>query len=371
MVFTRLFLIVLVCVLLLHSAVSEESKRKPRKKNRKYNPQREALQTWASDLEPELDYNSTMWRIKYRSSTWSVHFNGYCKRLSDVFRDIGANINFVMIGACDGTNDVTIRESFLPNPHWKAVFVEPFTINVKDLRANLEHKNVTRRSTVLQGAATSECKTPTLVLERPLYEEKMLAGNTSKPVPHWLRRQIGSILPPHRSRPRKDWITEEVRCLTADTILTEWSTIIAEQRNTKSRESKGKDSSSSSSRRRRPHVLKIDVEGHDYEVLMSFLKDEIPDSDLPLLIDFEAKSIAKKYPAAVKRMEERGYVVSPYGADGFALLKGNVIENSLQKGRGGSKANIIQNRIDWPHGGEQEPGAAMSEVDLVKSIHEM
>ena len=54
MVFTRLFLIVLVCVLLLHSAVSEESKRKPRKKNRKYNPQREALQTWASDLEPEL-----------------------------------------------------------------------------------------------------------------------------------------------------------------------------------------------------------------------------------------------------------------------------------------------------------------------------
>jgi hypothetical protein len=58
-------------------------------------------------------------------------------------------------------------------------------------------------------------------------------------------------------------------------------------------------------RKRRPHVLKIDVEGHDFEVLMSFINDEKGNkAELPLLIDFEAKSIASKYPIAKSRMEE-------------------------------------------------------------------
>ena len=42
-------------------------------------------------------------------------------------------------------------------------------------------------------------------------------------------------------------------------------------------------------RKRRPHILKIDVEGHDYEVLMSFVLDSTPVSDLPLLIEFEVR----------------------------------------------------------------------------------
>lgn len=57
-------------------------------------------------------------------------------------------------------------------------------------------------------------------------------------------------------------------------------------------------------RARRPHVLKIDVEGHDFEVLMGFLTYETPVTELPLIIGFEAKSIAKKYPIAKARMEE-------------------------------------------------------------------
>jgi hypothetical protein len=55
---------------------------------------------------------------------------------------------------------------------------------------------------------------------------------------------------------------------------------------------------------RRPHILKIDVEGHDFDVLMGFLTLETPASELPLIIAFEAKSIAKKYPIAKERMEE-------------------------------------------------------------------
>lgn len=56
-------------------------------------------------------------------------------------------------------------------------------------------------------------------------------------------------------------------------------------------------------RRRRPHILKIDVEGHDYEVLMSFLRPDTPLNQLPLLIEFEAKSIAHNYDKAQARME--------------------------------------------------------------------
>jgi len=51
----------------------------------------------------------------------------------------------------------------------------------------------------------------------------MLAQN--KTIPHWLRRQIGSVLPSHRKKARKDWTTEEVRCVTANDILTEWYSV--------------------------------------------------------------------------------------------------------------------------------------------------
>ena len=43
-------------------------------------------------------------------------------------------------------------------------------------------------------------------------------------------------------------------------------------------------------RTRRPHVLKIVVEGHDYAVLMGFLLDSTPVTDLPLLIEFEVSA---------------------------------------------------------------------------------
>lgn len=40
-------------------------------------------------------------------------------------------------------------------------------------------------------------------------------------------------------------------------------------------------------KKRRPHVLKIDVEGADYAVLTGFIKDSTLVSDLPLMILFE------------------------------------------------------------------------------------
>lgn len=81
-------------------------------------------------------------------------------------------------GACDGNGDKTIKKLYIPNSHWRGVFVEPMSINVRDLIKFLAEKNIGHRSLVLRGAATLECAEPTIKVERPLYEEK----NASIPV---------------------------------------------------------------------------------------------------------------------------------------------------------------------------------------------
>jgi hypothetical protein len=133
-----------------------------------------------------------------------------------------------------------------------------------------------------------------------LYEEKDKRENRS--TPHWLRRQIASIVPKHRSHAREGWVKEEVKCVTAADVLSEWTVATAGagadgdsggggggggggagaanadagaggdgDKGTKAAPTKRKRA-----RRRRPHVLKIDVEGHDYDVLMSFVLDDTP-----------------------------------------------------------------------------------------------
>jgi FkbM family methyltransferase len=258
-------------------------------------PVRIALEAWANSLSPDKDFNVTMWAITAHSRSPSDYFDKYAGRISTVFQNNQANVNFVSVGACDGITDPIIKNRFLKNDHWRAVFIEPMTPNVRDLRTFIEQHGATNRSLVIQAAATSECTEPTIKVERPLYEER---NTENKTIPHWLRRQIGSIVPSHRDHARPDWTLEEVRCVTASDILDDWT---AAQNKLESQIKKR----GPKTRRMRPHVLKIDVEGHDYEVLMGFLLDEIPVQDLPLIIEFEAKSIAKKYSAAKEHMEKR------------------------------------------------------------------
>lgn len=95
--------------------------------------------------------------------------------------------------------------------------MEPMSLNLRDLVSFMANHNVSHRSVVIRAAATSHCKEPTIKIERPLYEEK------DPNVPHWLRRQINSILPEHRDHARKEWTIEEVKCMTGAEILQEWS----------------------------------------------------------------------------------------------------------------------------------------------------
>jgi hypothetical protein len=95
------------------------------------------------------------------------------------------------------------------------------------------------------------------------------------------------------------WIFEYVRCVNGPEVLADWAKGLSQKYNTK----KGPV-------RMRPHILKVDVEGHDYEVLSGFLADDVPTAELPLLVSFEAKSIKKKFELLKNQMEKRQVCLS-------------------------------------------------------------
>ena len=289
------------------------------------------LHDWLSSLDVSRDLNASNWRYLFRSRSPQTYFDKYLQKLSLFFKDHKTILNFAMVGACDGLADPTIRERYLPNSHWRGVFVEPMSVNVNDLRRYLYEHDAESRSLVLRAAATYNCETPIISVERPLYEEKNNKKDETerKKIPHWLRREIGSIMPKHRTHARPDWVIENVRCVTANDILQDWA--VAFKRNIHyinttlaspflTNVKMTQVYTMKKIRKRRPHVLKIDVEGHDYEVLMSFVNQDTPRNELPLLIEFEGKSIGKDYPKAKQTMEEIGYIVSDFAADGFAIL---------------------------------------------------
>jgi hypothetical protein len=244
-----------------------------------------AVDAWGASLT-EDDYNVEQW-----PNNPSNTFHKYTNLLSKVFSANNAVVNFVLVGACDGTHDKTIAERFLPNLHWRAAFVEAISFNVRDLKEMLMNNSALDRSYVFHAAATDVCLNSTIMVQRPRLEEK------SQSIQHWMRRQIGGIasknhlLPEAAQADRKSWALEEVRCVTGNTILTEWATSLYSKK-------------MAEKNRFRPHVLKVDAEGHDYEVLMSFIQP-LNKLQLPLLIDFEAKSLQDNYSKTVALLESK------------------------------------------------------------------
>ncbi len=158
-----------------------------RKKDKTIKFQRLALSAWTNNLT-DSDYNIDEWpKIAHASQPQHI-FDFYAQRLSDVFLENKARVNFILIGACDGTHDKTIRDRFLPNLNWNGVFVEPIAMNFNDLNKFIEQNNATERSITFKAAVTDECATPTVPVKVAKYESK------DPNLPHWLRREIGSIL---------------------------------------------------------------------------------------------------------------------------------------------------------------------------------
>ena len=287
---------------------------------------RKAMETWARSLTAS-DYDAPNWKYKFKSITPEDYFDHFVKALSQVFAEEKAHVNFALVGACDGLNDPTIESRFLPNKHWRAVFVEPMTPNVKDLTTYLTKNQAMDRSIIIQAACTRVCENPTLQVERPLYEEinNNKTADARQDIPHWLRREIGSIMPKNRAKARPDWIVEDVRCVTAADVLMEWTNATKSRKNADKEHHKLIKKDQGTAHKMRPHILKIDAEGHDHEVLMSFVNQNTPLAELPLLIEFEAKIIEKHFATVKRDLENIGYVVSDYAGDAVALLKGDKI----------------------------------------------
>lgn len=306
---------------------AESNEKSAKKKDKFLKVQRYAVEAWSKELTV-ADYDLKQWPAITKHNQPQHIFDFYAQKLSDVFLSNGGKVNFVLVGACDGTHDKTIRDRFIPNQNWNAVFVEPISYNFNDLNTFLQTNGVSNRSITIKAAVTDSCPTKTVPVKVAKYEEK------DPNLPHWLRREIGSILSSAKEAEKlgKMWTVEDVPCKTASDIVKDWAVIDLKNRLGVSR-TKVKEK-----RLPRIHVLKIDAEGHDFQVLSSFLRDEVPTEALPLLICFEAKSMHENLPRAREIMAARGYVVSEGATnDGFALLKLDVASDTDGEAAGGGE----------------------------------
>ena len=166
-------LLISICLSNFFDEKEEEEQQQQRKlikvTNRK--SQKDAMVMWSKSLT-ENDYDNTYWpKIAGERSGPPQYFDLYIQKLSSIFQQNRANVNFISIGACDGTNDLTIKR-YLKFSHWHGMFIEPVSINYDALVKFLADNQVTDRSFALRAAATDICKLPTIKLQRPLYEEK-------------------------------------------------------------------------------------------------------------------------------------------------------------------------------------------------------
>ena len=67
------------------------------KKKRKETKELVAIRKWAEGLG-DNDYSVEGWKDAFHSSSASDFFNGYARKISDLFKDVGAKLNFALIG---------------------------------------------------------------------------------------------------------------------------------------------------------------------------------------------------------------------------------------------------------------------------------
>lgn len=94
-----IFLLLLsVCVAQNENVMMNKLKAKDEKKKRLDTmPLKLAMTAWAEQLT-ERDYSPEEWKHIFHSSSTSDYFNGYAKKLSKIFKDHKAKVNFAMIG---------------------------------------------------------------------------------------------------------------------------------------------------------------------------------------------------------------------------------------------------------------------------------
>ena len=108
--------LVLIVILLFTSLVfgqgEDSTKSRKDKKKDRVNPQKIALEKWANSLT-ERDYNYEEWKIMFNSTSAVKFFNGYAKKLSDLFKEDNAKVNFAMIGQCSKYTGIVVENDGL------------------------------------------------------------------------------------------------------------------------------------------------------------------------------------------------------------------------------------------------------------------
>lgn len=245
----------------------------------------------------------------------SVMFEHRVEELSLLSK--GRRLNFLIIGACDGTHDRLIA-SLLDNEtngHWRAVLVEAVPRTFDSLLNNT--KRASHRLGYLNVAADGSCDTPTKKIS---FINVKSSGSLKGSLPHWFTHEIATIDPnltegvshflqnsqAKSSRLRlNEWggannsvaledleyVTQDVQCITGSDLLLNATRMLGGAH---------------------IHVVKIDAEGRDYAISSSMLqllavarektqkKTLLPER--PLLIEVECKFMSNDQRTWLRKM---------------------------------------------------------------------
>lgn len=243
----------------------------------------------------------------------------YSNMLHKAFLKHNVSVNMLVVGACDFSGSSGVEGLAKESSNWNGYLVEAVPVNYEDLNKSLKQLKIDLRMKTLLGAVVDTCDKRTVQFAFPTGYEKYTPN-----APHWLRREIGFLYHVNTNKKdqtdhlndKKNWKLIDVPCYTGPQVLRKWRIQVQLAQ---------KKQGSSSNIASNLHVLMIDTEGSDANILTSILS-ALPSSQLPVLILFEWKLLSiKEQEDIVILLRSRGYAIGESPAqnqnDMFALLK--------------------------------------------------
>jgi hypothetical protein len=266
------------------------------------------LLRWANYVINEL--NTT--KIESFNGGINERFFEYSIAFSNIMKSLQGQVNLCLVGACDGTEDPLINNIYIPQHHWNGLFIEAVASNINDLKTFVVEKDIENRTFLLHAALSPECINTTIQIKEriPLDDP-----DAEKEVPHWKKKQLSTIARANYHDNELDkYKLVDVDCKTAANALDLWSSTYFHYKKTQL------------------HILQIDVEGLDAELLRGFIQTNTPLYQYPLLIMFESKHLQPgEYESIKKELISKGYIVSKDVGDTLAVLRGEVLLKRLKK----------------------------------------
>ena len=259
-----------------------------------------------NEIRAIVSFRKSIKTADYSGDKWNddgSFFHQYSNRLSKAFLKHNVSVNFMVVGACDFSGENGVEGLVKRSSHWNGFLVEAVPVNFEDLNKKLREGKIDHRMHTLHGAVADYCEKSTVQFAFPTGYEIHTPN-----APHWLRREIGFLYHVNSDKKdqidhlndKKNWKLMDVPCYTGSQILKKWRIQMR---------LKQKEQGTSPSMSSNLHVLMIDTEGSDANILTSLLS-ALPSSQLPLLILFEWKILS---------IEEQKNIVSLLLSRGYAM----------------------------------------------------